>query len=275
MTKNNESHFPYLHGFSQEEQDRLKYQAQFHEYSIYQDINFSSISKLLEVGCGVGGQSEILLRRFQKLHLTGIDLSPVQLDAAKKYLETVPYAKGRYELHQMDATKMKFAAESFDAAFICWILEHIPNPSRVLNELRRVLRKGGHVVISEVLNSSFFLDPYSPNVWKYWMSFNDYQYEIKGDPFVGAKLGNLLMSTGFKNIETKVKTFHYDNRMPELRKNMIEYWTDLLLSGADQLIKVGKVTKEIVDKAKEELEHVASDPNAVFFYSYIQARAEV
>ena len=50
--------------------------------------------------------------------------------------------------------------------------------------------------ITEVMNSSFFLDPYSPNVWRYWMAFNDFQYDHGGDPFVGAKLGNLLLAGG-------------------------------------------------------------------------------
>jgi len=40
--------------------------------------------KILEVGCGVGAQTEILLRRFPKTHVTGIDLNDKQLEAAKK-----------------------------------------------------------------------------------------------------------------------------------------------------------------------------------------------
>ena len=150
-----------------------------------------------------------------------------------------------------------------------------PSPQTVLSEVRRVLKPGATVYISEVMNSSFFLDPYSPNVWKYWMAFNDYQFENAGDPFVGAKLGNLLMSLGFKDIETKVKTWHYDNRQPEKRKEVVEYWTDLLLSGADQLLKDKMVDQELVDNCYIELKKVANDPNAVFFYSFIQATAKV
>jgi len=155
------------------------------------------------------------------------------------------------------------------------VLEHIPNPSNVLSEVRRVLKPGSKVYVTEVLNSSFFLDPYSPNVWKYWMAFNDYQYANAGDPFVGAKLGNLMMSLGFKDIETKVKTWHLDNRQPEKRKETIDFWTDLLLSGADQLIKENVIDKKLADDTYKELKAVASNPNAVFFYSFIQASARV
>lgn len=273
MNKKND--FPYLHGFSQKEQNRLRQQAEFAEHTIYQDINFSNSKEILEVGSGVGAQSEILLRRFPKINLTGIDLNDKQLESANSYLKTIPYAKDRYKLDKMNAESMSFESNSFDGAFLCWVLEHVPNPTSVLNEVRRVLRPGSKVYVTEVLNSSFFLDPYSPNVWKYWMAFNDYQYENAGDPFVGAKLGNLLMSLGFRDIETNVKTWHLDNRSPVKRKETIDFWTDLLLSGADQLVKENVVTQELADNAYKELKAVANNPDAVFFYSFIQATATV
>ncbi|MFS4460903.1 methyltransferase domain-containing protein [Bdellovibrio sp. HCB2-146] len=265
--------FPYLHGFTKEEQERLSKQARFGEYTVYQNINFSNCKDLLEVGCGVGAQSEILLRRFPDLKLTGIDRSNKQLSAARHRLSAVPGAENRFELHQMDATAMTFQANSFDGAFLCWILEHVPDPIRVLSEVRRVLRPGSVVYATEVMNASFFLDPYSPNVWKYWMAFNEYQLEQKGDPFVGAKLGNFFMQLGYHDIRTEIKTWFLDNRRPQARKDCIEYWTELLLSASEQLIAAGLVSEEIVEGMKQEMHKVASDPNAVFFYSFVQARA--
>lgn len=265
--------FPYLHGFSQEEQDRLRQQAVFSEQTIYRDIDFSDCPRVLEVGCGVGAQTEILLRRFPKIFLNGVDLNQKQLEAARQTLSKSPLALGRYKLEQMDAQSLEFDSRHFDGAFVCWLLEHVPTPQNVLGEIRRVLRPGGKIYITEVLNSSFFLDPYSPNVWKYWMSFNDYQYENAGDPFVGAKLGNLLLSLGFKDIHTQTKTWHFDNRSPGRRKKTIEFWADLLMSASERLIEKNIVTQEIVDKAKAELNQVANNPNAVFYYSFIQASA--
>ena len=265
--------FPYLHGFTQEEQERLSKQARFGEYTVYQNINFSNSKELLEVGCGVGAQSEILLRRFPDLKLTGIDRSIKQLGAARQRLNSIPGAEDRFELHQMDATAMNFKANSFDGAFLCWILEHVPDPIRVLSEVRRVLRPGSVVYATEVMNASFFLDPYSPNVWKYWMAFNEYQLEQKGDPFVGAKLGNFFMQLGYHDIRTEIKTWFLDNRRPQARKDCIEYWTELLLSASEQLIAAGLVSEEVVEGMKQEMHKVASDPNAVFFYSFVQARA--
>ena len=56
---------------------------------------------------------------------------------------------------------------------------------------------------------------------------------------------------------------------------MIAYWEELLLSAADQLIDAGRVTVEVVDTMRKEMHLVQDDPNAVFFYSFVQARAVV
>jgi hypothetical protein len=90
---------------------------------------------------------------------------------------------------------------------------------------------------------------------------------------VGAKLGNLLSSVGFRDVTTDVKTFHLDNRAPGERAEFLEYWSELLQSGAPALLGAGKVSHEVVDGMARELERVARDPNSVFFYSFIQARA--
>lgn len=267
--------FPYIHGFSQDEQDRLRRQARFAEHTVYRDVDFSDCEKVIEIGSGVGAQSEILLRRFPDIQLTCVDMSEAQIEAAKKSLAQFEQFKNRYEIIKSDASALPMKGHSFDGAFICWVLEHVPAPANVLAEARRVLKPGGKIFITEVMNSSFFLDPYSPNLWKYWMAFNDFQFAQAGDPFVGAKLGNLLIQAGFKNVQTEVKTWHLDHREPEKRRIVIEYWTELLLSAAPALLQANVVNQETIDGMKKELNIVSKDPRAVFFYSFIQAQAQV
>lgn len=267
------SDFPYLHGFSAEEQERLYEQARFSEHSIYRDIDFSRAKKILEVGCGVGAQTEILLRRFPHLSVHGIDRSDNQLDAARRNLASHPHLANRYTIEKMDAARLGFSTNEFDGAFLCWVLEHVSDPSQVLSDVRRVIRPGARVFVTEVMNSTFFLDPYSPNTWRYWMAYNDYQLDHSGDPFVGVKLGNLLLQSGYSDIQTNVKTWHLDNRNPSGRKEIIAFWTTLILSASEQLLKDGYVSQEIIDGMKEELDTVSFDKNAVFFFSYMQASA--
>ncbi len=109
--------------------------------------------------------------------MTGVDLSETQLATARENLARTPWCSDRYTLQQADASELPFEARSFDAAFLCWVLEHVPSPARVLSEVRRVLAPGSPVYITEVMNASFLLDPYSPHIWRYWMAFNDFQYD--------------------------------------------------------------------------------------------------
>ncbi len=263
----------YLHGYSDTERERLRRQARFLEPMVHDRLPFRRKRRLLEVGSGVGAQTEILLRHFPELHITGVELNDEQIAEAKRFLATVPWADGRYTIVKSDASRLDLEPESFDAAFLCWILEHVSSPARVLAEVRRMLAPGAPIVCNEVLNATFFVEPYSPETLRYWMAFNDHQWSMGGDPFVGAKLGNLMQSVGFRDIVTDVKTFHLDNRAPAERAEFIAYWTDLLRSGAPALLAAGKVSQDVVDGMARELEVVARDPNSVFFYSFIQARA--
>ncbi|MHC4262774.1 MAG: methyltransferase domain-containing protein [Planctomycetota bacterium] len=265
----------YLHGFTPREQDRLYHQARFMEHRVHDRLPFRRSRKLVEIGCGVGAQTEILLRRFPDVHVTGVDASRANLDRARAHLADIPWAGGRYEHTLQDATSLDFEADTFDGAFLCWVLEHVANPSRVLSEVRRVLRPGSPIVVTEVQNMSFFVDPYSPNTMSYWLAFNDHQLELGGDPFVGAKLGNQLLALGYRDIVTEVRNIHLDNRQPGERAEFLAFWTDLLLSGAPALLEAGKVSEETVRNMERELHSVARDPDAVFFYSFVQAQARV
>lgn len=265
----------YMHGFTAEEQDRLRRQARFIEHRVHDNLPLRRSRQLLEVGCGVAAQTEILLRHFPDIFVTGVDASLSNLEKARQNLASIPWADGRYELLQGDAMQLDFKSDRFDSAFLCWILEHVGDPSRVLSEVRRVLRPGSPVVVTEVQNASFFLDPYSPYTMNYWMAFNDRQLELGGDPFVGAKLGNLLQAVGYQDITTKVRNIHLDNRCPGERAEFLDFWSELLLSGAEGLVEAGAVTDETVAGMKTELTRVGHDPNAVFFYSFVQARAVV
>lgn len=265
----------YLHGFSRTEQDRLYRQARGLEHLIYERLPYRRTEKLLEMGCGVGAQTAILLRRFPDLSVTGLDASQVNLDRARQHLDQEPGAAGRFALQQGSAEKLPFASGEFDAAFLCWVLEHVKDPARALSEVRRCLKPGSHIVCTEVLNAAFFLDPYSPNTLRYWMAFNDQQWELGGDPFVGAKLGNLLQAVGYRDIVTEIKTLLLDNRCPAERAEFITEWIDLLLSAAPGLQKAGKISADVIEGMKKELDEVAHNPDAVFFYGFVQAQARV
>ncbi|MDZ4084140.1 MAG: methyltransferase domain-containing protein, partial [Bdellovibrionales bacterium] len=263
----------YIHGFTQAEQDRLFKQARIHEEVIFSKVDFSHCKDLIEIGSGVGAQTKILLERNPDAKIVCVDAADAQVARAKKALAP-ELASGRVQIDHGDALHLKYADSSFDGAFICWLLEHVQNPIEILEEARRVLRSGGVIYCNEVFNASFYVHPYSPATLKYWMEFNDHQWSLKGDPFVGGKLANYLMAAGYQTISTHVLTHQYDNRTPKKRAAFLDYWTGLLLSGADTLIGAGRITKKTADDMQKEMQALKSDPDSVIFYSWILARAE-
>src|ERR1700684_10296 len=102
----------YLHGYSELERERLHRHARFLEPIVHDRLPFRRRRRLLEVGAGVGAQTEILLRHFPELHVTGVEINEAQIAEARRSLATVPWAqaagKPRYEIVKMDATKLLF-----------------------------------------------------------------------------------------------------------------------------------------------------------------------
>jgi len=137
----------YLHGYSKEEQDRLYYQARLLEKEVYRGIDFSKNKKIIEVGCGVGAQTEILLERFPHLEILGVDLSQAQINVAKKRLKKY-IDNGKVRLLCMNAEEIDQIKEQFDGAFICWFLEHVPDPLKILKALNKILISGAKVLSS-------------------------------------------------------------------------------------------------------------------------------
>lgn len=265
----------YIHGFSKNEQKRLIYQAHLLEPKVYEGLDYVGRNKLLEVGCGVGAQTKILCRRFPHLSIHSVDLSEVQLHAAAQYLKS-EIKKGQVRLSQQDAMALKLDdAGTYDSAFICWFFEHVPDPLKVLKNIKKQLSPGARIYCSEVFNQTLYLEPFAPAFQEYWAEFNDLQTRMNGDPFVGAKLGNLLHKAGYKNIQLEVRDYLYDSRNPKARATYVEYFHQILLSGQDVLLREGRVTKALIQKMKAETKILKSAKDAIFFYAYIRATATV
>ncbi len=262
----------YLHGYSQEEQDRLFYQARLLEEEVFGGVDFSKQKKIIEVGCGVGAQTEILLERFPHLEIVGVDFSQAQLEVAnerlKKYIK-----KGQVRLYCMNAEELHKINEKFDGAFICWFLEHVPNPGKILKSLHKILKAKAPIFCTEVQNASFFVNPYSPNILKYWFEFNDFQWEHGGNPFMGATLANLLLDAKYKKIGVEYRGMTYDSRNPKARKEFALYFEELMFSAADNLMKDKRITKRSLENVKQEVRKLIKNKNAVIQLGYMRVVA--
>lgn len=94
----------------------------------------------VDVGCGNGAFTELLMQRHAPAEVQGIDPSEGQLAFAR----TRPGAAGAV-FRQGDAQALPFADDSFDAATMALVLFFVPDPASGIAEMRRVVRRGGTV----------------------------------------------------------------------------------------------------------------------------------
>ncbi len=99
--------------------------------------------RLLDIGCGTGALLASLADSAESLDLTGVDLSGEMLAVARA--RTRPPLR----LAQAAADGLPFAGGTFDAVVSTSAFHYFRRPSDALGEVRRVLRPGGRLVITD------------------------------------------------------------------------------------------------------------------------------
>lgn len=106
---------------------------------------------MLEVGCGAGYGTELILRRFAAARVDAVDLDPKMVSRARHRL--AGYGE-RVRLATGDMTDLRAALDaadaSYDAVFDFAIIHHVPDWRAALTEIARVLRPGGRFYFDEV-----------------------------------------------------------------------------------------------------------------------------
>ena len=101
-------------------------------------------SRILDVGCGIGGSSRILAK-YYGFNVTGITISPAQVKRAR---ELTPSGLN-CNFQVMDALDLKFEDGSFDAVWSVEAGAHMKDKERFADEMLRTLRPGGYLALAD------------------------------------------------------------------------------------------------------------------------------
>ncbi|HTR81892.1 MAG TPA: class I SAM-dependent methyltransferase [Bacteroidota bacterium] len=124
-----------------DEVERFRYETQPFMNTIVGFDRFPG-KKLLEIGCGLGTD----LLQFAKggAVVTGVDLTPQSIELVEKRfdLEGLPV-----DARVSDAEHLPFNDGSFDVVYSFGVLHHTPNTQKAIDEVYRVLKPGGKIII--------------------------------------------------------------------------------------------------------------------------------
>ena len=160
-------------------------------------------SKLIDVGCGGGILAESLA--IAGAHVDAIDLAPQSIEIAQLHLYE-SNVKVNYECIEI-AAKAQQNPESYDVLTCMEMLEHVPDPSYIIQECAKLLKPNGMAFFS-TLNRNFKSYALGVVAAEYVLNLvpqgtHDYQKFIKP-----AELRNMLKQAGFELVALSGMTYN-------------------------------------------------------------------
>ncbi|EKD86446.1 MAG: Glycosyl transferase [uncultured bacterium] len=169
------------------------------------EIPFSSKKKVLDVACGVSSLGKTLSD-----NVYGFDLNEEALEICRKNGMNVRLGDAEEKWNYKDA--------SFDIVIISHIIEHVVNPDHLMREAKRVLKKGGVMIISTPNLAAWFnrfflligLQPFFTEVStldktlgiKFTRKFTNYKSPLGHmRVFTGGALADIVELHGFKIVK--------------------------------------------------------------------------
>lgn len=123
---------------------RSRYGLFYRHRYLYPRLSSRLRGSALDIGCGIG---DMLRHRPETV---GVDINP----------ETVAWCREQgLDARVMEVDKLPFEAATFDSAILDNVLEHLTEPSALLDEIARVVRPGGSLIVGVPGTKGYTCDP--------------------------------------------------------------------------------------------------------------------
>lgn len=207
------------HSLDQISEERLQWWRKPQLKYILEAEEVECPTSALDVGVGEGHWSSLLFSNFdeRRVEITGVDQENHWIIASRNYLKK-NLVGHRYTPALGSAYDLGVPSERFDIVTCQTLLMHLDRPGDALNEMCRVLKPGGVLLISEPLNqinmalTSLVLFVERPiigqAIWRFWLLYHSALKRLGyGDHNIASHLPNLIDQT--KKIG-KLNAYHSD-----------------------------------------------------------------
>src|SRR5438105_427699 len=165
---------------------------------------------ILEAGSGPGFVTEQLHALYPSSHITCVEIDPDLVAHAEQYLQSRDM-EGRYSIVQGDLMKMDLPDDTFDFAFARLVFQHLGDPRGAMEEIRRVLKPGGKLVINDIdIGLGEIIEPLNPDADAIETKLHESRSQRGGNPRIGRQLWRLLEAGGYVDMDLEVVPVHTD-----------------------------------------------------------------
>jgi SAM-dependent methyltransferase len=264
----NENAPGYIHGYHAGESDRLDAQAWSVLDLLHDDTSYPDGTTVLEVGCGTGAQTVTLAQRNPGTRFVSFDHSSESLREARERVDAAGLTN--VELHQADLFSLPFPPASFDHAFVCFVLEHLPRPDAALQVVRSRIAPGGTVTVFEGDHGSAYFHPHSDVARRAIWCQVELQQRLGGNACIGRELYPLLTRAGFTELRVSPRSVYVDGSRPALAEQFTRRtFTGMIESVREPAIRAGLMTADAFDTGLRDL-HRTAEADGVFCYTFFK-----
>lgn len=258
----------YVHGYSEKESCRLADQASTLTELLHGDTAYPDGSRVLEAGCGVGAQTITLSRSSPGADFECLDISQASLAAARQM--AAEQRLGNVRFRQGDIYQLPYSNDSFDHVFVCFVLEHLTDPSKALTGFQRVLKPGGTLTVIEGDHGSYYCHPQSPAADRTVQCLVEIQAAAGGDARIGRRLYPLLIEAGYASVAVSPRMVYVDGSRPGLADGFTRKTFTAMVEGVkDQALAMGLIDEKTWDRGIADLYRTA-DRDGTFCYTFFK-----
>jgi SAM-dependent methyltransferase len=259
----------YVHGYSARENTRLTDQAATLTELLHGDTLYPPGSLVLEAGCGVGAQTVILAGNSPQAAFTSIDISEESLAEAQRRVQKASFTNVAFQ--HADIFDLPFLSAHFDHVFVCFVLEHLPNPAGALEALMRVLKPGGSITVIEGDHGSAYFHPDSEHARRAIQCLVDLQRQAGGDSLIGRRLYPLLAQAGYRDVNVSPRMIYADASRPALVDGFTRKTFTAMVEGVgEQAVGQGLMDAASWAAGIRDLYRTAED-DGTFCYTFFKA----